>query len=253
MIKIIVVDLDDTLLRNDKTISDYTVSVLKRCQAIGIKIAYATARSLQAASTQIKRFVPDIFIGYDGALAMEGTKVIHRFEIPADMADRLIKECLNTPEVATIYAINESVALSNGPNSETSHYQYTDFSGGHNFGYLKISVAACDSNAVKKIAAGFPMCDMLRYSGEDNYRFTNREAAKWKAVEAVAKHFHYNADAFVAFGDDHNDLEMIRKCGVGVAMGNAIDEVKAVADYVCDTNENDGLAKWLEEHLLETV
>lgn len=50
----------------------------------------------------------------------------------------------------------------------------------------------------------------------------------------------------IAFGDDHNDIEMLRECGVGVAVANAIDEAKAVADYICDTSDNDGLARWLE-------
>ena len=43
---------------------------------------------------------------------------------------------------------------------------------------------------------------------------------------------------------------MLRDCGIGVAVANAIDEVKAVADHICDTNDNDGVAKWLEENVL---
>jgi hydroxymethylpyrimidine pyrophosphatase-like HAD family hydrolase len=53
-----------------------------------------------------------------------------------------------------------------------------------------------------------------------------------------------------AFGDDYNDKEMLRDCGVGIAVANAIEEVKAVADYICDSNENDGVAKWLDERIL---
>ena len=54
----------------------------------------------------------------------------------------------------------------------------------------------------------------------------------------------------VAFGDDINDLEMVKNCGIGVAVENAIDDVKAAAKYICGTNDNDGVAKWLEEHIL---
>ena len=53
----------------------------------------------------------------------------------------------------------------------------------------------------------------------------------------------------VVLDDDYNAFEMIIECGIGVAMGNAIDEVKAVADYVCDTNDNDEVAKLFEEIL----
>ena len=43
---------------------------------------------------------------------------------------------------------------------------------------------------------------------------------------------------------------MLRDCGIGAAVANAIDEAKAVADYICDNNDNDGVAKWLEENVL---
>ena len=55
----------------------------------------------------------------------------------------------------------------------------------------------------------------------------------------------------VAFGDGTNDLSMIRRAGLGVAMGNADFAVKAAADAVCDDNEHDGLAKFLERLLAE--
>lgn len=55
----------------------------------------------------------------------------------------------------------------------------------------------------------------------------------------------------LAFGDGTNDLSLIRAAGCGVAMGNADFSVKAVADAVCDDNEHDGLAKYLEKLLEE--
>lgn len=109
----IVTDLDQTLLRTDKTISDYSLDVLKRCREAGIKIVYATARSTQASSRFLEQFMPDIFVGYGGALVLAGNEVIHRFDISADISSRLIKDCLTTPEVTSILAINESVALTN--------------------------------------------------------------------------------------------------------------------------------------------
>jgi hypothetical protein len=54
----------------------------------------------------------------------------------------------------------------------------------------------------------------------------------------------------VCFGDDINDLPMMKCCGVSVAVDNAIDDVKKCADSVCDSNDNDGVAKWLENRLL---
>ncbi|MCL2815898.1 MAG: HAD family hydrolase [Oscillospiraceae bacterium] len=252
-IKMIVTDLDNTLLRSDKSISDYTVSILSSCQAKDIKVVFATARSTQASSKFFEMFTPDIFIGYGGALAYANEKVINRFDISADISFQLINDCLKEPEITSILAINESAAFTNRLDtldSESSHYKYTDFTVKNNQSYLKISLRAANPGIVERIALNYPMCDMLRYTGEDLYRFANRSAVKWNAVNAVADYYNINTDMIAAFGDDINDLEMLKHCGIGIAVANAVDEVKAVADYICDTNDNDGAAKWLEEKIL---
>ena len=253
MIRLIVTDLDDTLLRSDKTISARTIEVLRRCQTRGIKIAFATARSARAASRMRAQFEPDVFAGYGGALVTAGEKIIHRIDIPADISAQIINDCLAAPEIAYILAINESVALSNMKEKtigDTAHYQYADFSRGYGHRYLKITVCATAPAAVEKIAAHYPMCDMLRYSGEDLYRFANRDAVKWNAVKAIAAHYGITADEIAAFGDANIDLEMLMNCGTGVAVANAIEEVKAAAGHICGSNDEDGVARWLEAHVL---
>ena len=52
-------------------------------------------------------------------------------------------------------------------------------------------------------------------------------------------------DQIISFGDNKNDIGMIQYAGVGVAVANAVDELKAVADYITDTNENSGVGKAL--------
>ena len=59
-----------------------------------------------------------------------------------------------------------------------------------------------------------------------------------------------NTEEMIAFGDDFNDIGMLKLCGKGIAMGNAIDEVKAIADYITKTNNEDGVAYYLEPNLL---
>ena len=65
----------------------------------------------------------------------------------------------------------------------------------------------------------------------------------------MCTHLGVPASQIVAFGDDFNDIGMLKVCGTGIAMDNAIEEVKNAADQVCDSNEADGVAKWMEEHL----
>ena len=250
----IVTDLDNTLLRSDKLISAHTIDILKKCQSRGITIAYATARSFQASSRFLELFQPDVFIGYGGALVQAERKIIHRIDIPAETSFQIIKDCLAAPEITSILAINESVALTNNINElaskDSSHYHFADLSKDHHNRYLKISLNASSQTVVEKIAARYPICDVLRYTGENLYSIANRDAIKWNAVKAAAEYYNFSTAELVAFGDDKNDLGMLANCGAGVAVENAIDEVKAAADHICGSNDNDGVAEWLEKYIL---
>ena len=88
-------------------------------------------------------------------------------------------------------------------------------------------------------------CKQFHYRGEKLYTFYHPTASKLDAISHVAKEMEISLDDILVFGDDVNDMEMIENCGMGVAMGNALAEVKAVADIVIRTNEEDGLAEYL--------
>ena len=66
----------------------------------------------------------------------------------------------------------------------------------------------------------------------------------------LCENFCISSDEVVAFGDDYNDIKMLQYCGAGIAVANAIGEAKSAANFICDTNENDGVAKWIEENIL---
>ena len=78
----------------------------------------------------------------------------------------------------------------------------------------------------------------------------HKDATKANAVAALARYWIIAQSEIVAFGDDLNDIDLLIYAGVGVAVANALDEVRAIAKYICDANENDGVAKWLEENVL---
>ena len=83
------------------------------------------------------------------------------------------------------------------------------------------------------------MCEVLR-----------RDASKWTAVLHLAELWGVEPSAICAVGDDVNDLPMIQGAGLGIAMGNAAPEVKAVADRIAPSNNDDGIVevvRWLLE------
>lgn len=76
----------------------------------------------------------------------------------------------------------------------------------------------------------------------------NNKVNKATAIQQVAKEFGISKERIIAFGDETNDLAMIDYAGVGVAMGNAVDELKTVAKHVTDTNENNGIGQFLADY-----
>jgi hydroxymethylpyrimidine pyrophosphatase-like HAD family hydrolase len=79
----------------------------------------------------------------------------------------------------------------------------------------------------------------------------NKSVTKWNGVKAMLDVCNISASETTYFGDDHDDVEPIRMCGVGVAVSNAIDEVKAVADYIAESNDEDGVARFIERVIFE--
>ena len=75
--------------------------------------------------------------------------------------------------------------------------------------------------------------------------------SKWRALSRLIDSEGLTAEQVICIGDEVNDLEMITHAGLGVAMGNAIPAVKAVAQYVTRTNEEDGVAHVVEQFLLK--
>lgn len=256
-VKMIVTDLDRTLLRTDKTISGYTAEALNRCREKGIKIVFATARSEKSAERMTKMFCPDIIVSNGGALASQNGRLLYRQALSIVTANRLLRRCMDAPGVGYITADTEKGYFVNypiDPNDsgwlDYTHAQRTDFSDGFDGEVFKITAEIEGENVAVAIKEGLDDVNLLRFSGENWYRYAHKNAVKWNAVQTAAKRLGISARDIAAFGDDYNDIEMLRECGVGVAVENALDEAKAAADFVCGSNDSDGVAKWLEENVL---
>lgn len=82
--------------------------------------------------------------------------------------------------------------------------------------------------------------------GPDWLEIMPKGVSKASALRKIAKRGGFSMEEVMAFGDAQNDLPMLKEAGIGVAMGNAMDEAKAVADYICDTNMNNGIGKTID-------
>ena len=99
----------------------------------------------------------------------------------------------------------------------------------------------------KLLSMGFPQT--VFYLSKDNYlEVTAKHVSKEHALLEVAKYYDIPLEQIMTIGDNFNDIDMIRYAGLGVAMGNAADEVKEAADIVTDINDNEGERQILDKY-----
>lgn len=257
-IKMIVTDLDNTLLRRDKTVSEYTMSVFGRLRERGILLAFATSRSDRASARFRNMINPDINITSGGAIAVMGGRTLFRAAIDIETANAIIKGLKSSEGVQQITVDTEDYYFNSKP-IDTSWAGWVDYTDSITTDFskplcvpdvFKITPSAVSADTILAVTSSFPVVDVLNFTGEDWYQIKSRHAAKQKAVAAVCSELGFSISEVAAFGDDNNDVEMLRECGIGVAVANAIDEAKAAADTVCGDCDDDGVAKWLEERIL---
>jgi hypothetical protein len=248
-IKMIVTDLDGTLLRDDKTVSDRSLSALRRSRDNGIKTVYATGRGSNSV-TIVPSELFDGFVINNGAKAYVGDTLIYSRLFPIETVRGLLLACDNAGiKIAAEY---NGVHYANFNVSKEwawiLNYEEADFANA-DFDVEKL-YAVIDSPKVVDLMMKHLSADLHLHVTRDGFAMVmHKEAQKSSAVSALADYWNIDKSELAAFGDDGNDIDLLEYCGIGIAMGNAIDEVKAVANQFCDTNENDGFAKWLEENL----
>jgi len=252
-IKIISTDLDDTLLRSDKSISEYTLSVLNRCREKGILIAFNTARSFKASTSCIAMVKPDIIIVDGGACVTVHGKQIYRNAISAATTDGIIYDAMQMEGFRNIAVETEESNFHTGIEYKIADYQYAtkyDFKEPLSQEAFKITAYFFNENKIDCLADKYPECRAVSFARAQVSRLVPKDNSKRNGIHYAAHYLGIDLSQVAAFGDDYPDVDMIAGCGYGIAVGNAADKVKDVANYICDTNDNDGVAKWIEENIL---
>jgi len=251
-IKLIVTDLDGTFLRENKTVSDYTKAVFSRCREAGIKLAYATGRGVSAHGVT----PPGLFDGkiiMNGAIAKIGDDIVYRRFIPCELVRPFLIACDKRGiKITTVF---NKTRYSNYIMSQITDFQIVDFAQ-HEMDAEEIYTY--NPSADDKLFMQRSMPNGLYLVTSSNrldtlLQITHKEATKSKAVMALAKIWGITETEIATFGNDFNDIDMLEYAGTGVAVANAFDEVKAAANHICDTNDNDGVAKWIDENILGRV
>lgn len=252
--KLLLFDLDDTLLRSDKTISPRNLEVLRSIQSAGLaKIGISTSRSEKNAAPFIEQLRPDVLITSAGAYVRAGERIIFSAPFTPGEIGSIIK---NAREIAgpSVYMDADAPAAHyrNYPRHEFEvqtgfeDWTETDFSIPPE-NALMMCVKLPDASHADRLRAALPFADVVRFVGSSWYKVTKKGVTKAHGIEKLLTALCLSPGETAAFGDDLADVEMLELSGLGVAMANAVPEVKAAADTVIGDNNTDAIANLLEK------
>lgn len=244
-------DLDGTMLRSDKTISRETLEALEKCREKGILIGVSTSRGEQNTLAFLDKLQPEVLIVSGGALVKYKGDYIYRAEFSGEETWRMIRtarsvcgpDCEITIDTVKAHYWNYRI----DPKKQDQSWGesvYTDFEDFRESS-LKMCVEIFDDHKAFRLQELLEECDCVRFSDGSWYKFTKKEATKERAILEACSVCGIRPEEVTAFGDDYADIGMLKMCGKGIAMGNAIDEVKGEADLVIGSNDEDGIAKYL--------
>lgn len=267
--KILFVDLDATLLSDDKTISKGNRDAIKRMLGQGHYIALATGRTIESGRSVVRELgltVPGCYmVAFNGAILYDcaADRVLLKRSIPIDVVQELFERAKAAGIYAQTYNNTDIIA--------TRHTRELDFYMKKNHLTYKLSANVLDllEEEPQKVLlidlehrerlAQFQRDNLSWEQGKCNSFFSCAEyleycpagTNKGTGVEYLTRILNMSLDATVAVGDEENDVPMIRAAHTGVAMKNGTAAAKKAADYVTEhDNNHDAIAEVIEKFVL---
>lgn len=264
-VKLVAIDLDDTLLDSGLRISESCVSTINAVQEKGVLVTLATGRMYRSALPYARQLNMDIpLITYQGALVKNSgsEEVLYYKPLPEDIAIKVM-EFFKTEEVHYQIYIDDRLYMESL--TEEGKY-YSNLAGVKPVIVDNLIETSREHETMKILAVTENEKHLLdmeidlknRYGKNLNItrskpfflEIMNHLANKGDALQVVSAHYNIDRKDVLAVGDSYNDLAMIEWAGIGVAMGNARDAVKEAADFVTTSNEEEGVAEALKRFVL---
>lgn len=267
IIRLVALDLDGTLLHDDKSISDYTLHILYRLSAKGMIVIPASGRELSGMKKNILT-LPFIrhAICSNGAVILDTCTERHlaEFTIPLDSALSVLKYLDSFP-VAYYVHTNLGRICSGNLGDEAFLKQYPFINPyptaspsvaarlkEQPAAIYKLGLFTLDENTMEFLMTkGSPVPSLsFTRTGDGIIEINSMLASKGNALSWICRKLEIPIEQVLAIGDNENDLSMLKMAGISVAMGNAEADIRKIAHYTADINEHDGAAHFLEDFLL---
>lgn len=270
-IKIIAFDLDDTLLDHSKRIGDKTREVLTRAvQEHGLILTVASGRPMDGTRVVLNQLpvIQYAVLANGAVVADRDGRRIAEFPIQRDIALRYYDYAAERGYICDFFVGDDRVV----PPDWEEYIYHSEYSEPTKMMLTSAYRQVEDQRAyllslssVEKISMRFPTMEekdaafpavvkefpdlQISYSGTALLEAVAGGISKAVGLTALARHLGCGIENVMAFGDNKNDIEMLKAAGIGVAMGNAIEEAKMAADRIARSCDEDGIA-WMVEEVL---
>ena len=265
MYRLIISDLDGTLLRDDHTISEYTKAVIHRVSDQGIDFMLATGRIFGGA----KQYAKDLklntpILACNGALIKEAEgKLLYGRPIQQETLAEIFKSLLDRELYFHCYG-EESFYTRKFSDHLNGFYSFNnDLPEEERFPMIEIDplellgkatiykvLARCEGEAARKdLYQGLSKIPgtSVTVSWHDTFDICANQVSKASAIERYTKEKGIDPSEIICFGDNYNDLDMLQYAGLGIAVENGVQALKDTADYVTGNSNEDGVAKAIEK------
>lgn len=275
-IKVIILDVDGTLTNDEKIITPKTKEALLKAQKEGCRLVLASGRPTQGLEAYAKELQMD---AYNGILVSFNGSMISNFQtkeiyfnktMRADQAKAVLEHMKKFKEVKPMITKEDYMYVNNVYDnyiikddkpfnvmeyeSRSNHFklcEVDDLAEFADFEMNKILTTASPSYLqahYQEMMAPFQDTLSCMFTAPFYFEFTAKGLDKAKALEHVLLPMGYAKEEMMAFGDAQNDASMLAFVGCGVAMANATDELKSMANEITLSNNEDGIAYSLEKH-----
>lgn len=270
--KMIVTDMDYTLLNREKTVSPRNKKALRNAMNKGVHIAVATGRIYVSAKfyARLLNIITPI-IASNGAIIREGhtNKTIFKSVLSPDVAIRMIELCREKGLFCHLFSDN-TVFTERIINVSSRYSEWNESLEDEDKINIEVvdkleEVVKNEKNEIVKAVVVDSNEDSLRYvrnslndtglanisqSLKGNMEVMNKGISKGNAIKILCEIYGIDKSEVIAIGDNENDISMIEYAGLGVAVGNAAESVKEKADYITGDYLDDGVAQVIEKFVL---
>lgn len=241
-IKLIALDMDGTLLTSDLEVSEMNRKMIAKALDKGVHVMLSTGRWLDFSYPYAESLNLDTYLVTvnGGEIWTKSKELVERHVHAPDLVEKMWN--IGQDKGVGMWCVATDRIYNEGERPD-DFYKYE---------WLKIGFTTEDIDKLDEIRKELSVYDSLEITNSlpTNIEVNPAGVNKANGIKRVCRELGITMDEVMAVGDSLNDIKMIEQAGLGVAMGNAQDTIKKVADYITDTNNNDGVAKAIEHFIL---